>query len=92
MNACCSLNSIVGGNCGFDRRDRKRDIRGSMHKPTGSHISSLGISGTVDEEELILSRAVIQLQNINSIPICLLRRHRSKFGLIWQILEKFIYV
>ena len=87
MDACCSFKSIVGGNCGFDRRDRKQDTEIvpllACSKPTDNHRRGLGISGTVDEVDLILSRAAIftRPQNINSMTICPL--HRSKLGLGW---------
>ena len=87
MDACCSFKSIVGGNCGFDRHDRKQDTEIvpllACSKPTDNHRRGLGIFGTVDEVDLILSRAAIFTppQNINSMTTCPL--HCSKLGLGW---------
>ena len=85
MEVCCSFKSIVGGSCGFERKDRKQETQVipllAYAKNISSHTTSYGFSGI--EDELILSRAAVFRQpvNISSMTICPL--HRSKLGLGW---------
>ena len=88
MEVCCSFKSIVGGSCGFDRKDRKQETQVipllACAKNISSHTTSYGFSGIEDEVDLILSRAAVFRQpvNISSMTICPL--HRSKLGLGWS--------
>ena len=88
MEVCCSFKSIVGGSCGFDRKDRKQETQVipllACAKNISSHTTSYGFSGIEDEVDLILSRAAVFRQpvNISSMTICSL--HRSKLGLGWS--------
>lgn len=88
MEVCCSFKSIVGGMCGFDTRDRKKETQIipllACLKAISNHTASLGFSGPMDEVDLILSRAAVFTQpaNINSMTICPL--HREKLGLSWR--------
>ena len=88
MEVCCSFKSIVGGMCGFDTGDRKKETQITpllaCSKAISRHTASLGFSGPVDEVDLILSRAAVFTQpaNINSMTICPL--HHEKLGLGWR--------
>lgn len=87
MEVCCSFKSIVGGICGFDRRDKKKDTEIipllACSKQIANHTASLGFSGPKDEVDLVLSRAAMFAQpaKISSMTICPL--HRAKLGLGW---------
>ena len=81
--------SIVGGMCGFDTRDRKKETQIiplllACLKAISNHTASLGFSCPMNEVDLILSRAAVFTQpaNINSMTICPL--HREKLGLGWR--------
>ena len=88
MEVCCSFKSIVGGMCGFDTRDRKRETQIipllACSKAISNHTASPGFSSPIDEVDLILSRAAVFTQpaNINSMTICPL--HCEKLGLGWR--------
>ena len=88
MEVCCSFKSIVGGMCGSDTRDRKKETQIipllACSKAISNHTASLGFSGPIDEVDLILSRAAVFTQpaNVNSMTICPL--HREKLGLGWR--------
>ena len=81
--------SIVGGMCGFDTRDRKKETQIiplllACLKAISNHTASLGFSCPMNEVDLILSRAAVFTQpaNINSMTICPL--HHEKLGLGWR--------
>ena len=88
MEVCCSFKSLVGGICGFDTRDRKKETQIipllACSREISNHTASLGFSGPKDEVDLILSRAALFTQpaNIHSMTICPL--HREKLGLGWR--------
>ena len=88
MEVCCSFKSLVGGICGFDTRDRKKETQIipllACSKDISNHTASLGFLGPKDEVDLILSRVGIFTHpgNINSMTICPL--HREKLGLGWR--------
>ena len=83
-----ALKSIVGGICGFDRKDRKQETEVipllACTKQICSHTASYHFSGVKDEVDLILSRAAVfrQPPNISSMTICPL--HRSNLGSGWS--------
>jgi len=88
MEVCCTLKSIVGGICGFDSRDRNRDVEVipvlSCTKDISQHKTKYSFSGPDDEVDLILSRAGIfgKPENLSTMTVCPL--HRSKLGLGWS--------
>ena len=88
MEVGCSFKSLVGGICGFDTRDRKKETQLipllACSKEISNHTASLCFSGPKDEVDLIPSRAAIFTHpgNINSMTICPL--HREKLGLGWR--------
>ena len=87
MELCCSFKSIVGGNCGFDSRDRCRKVQvvplTSCAKDIENHLASFSFSGPQTEVELILCRAGIfqAPDSVVSMTICPL--HRGKLGIGW---------
>lgn len=87
MDVFCSFKSIVGGNCGFDKRSRKQETviipLLACSKRIDGHSTSFGFSGPNNEVDLIPSRAAIFSPpvNIHSMTIC--PSHRAKFGLGW---------
>ena len=87
MEVCCSFKSIVGGNCGFDKRSRKQETviipLLACSKRIDGHSTSFGFSGPKNEVDLIVSRAAVFSPpvNINSMTIC--PSHRAKLGLGW---------
>ena len=88
MEVCRSFKFLVGGICGFDTRDRKKETQIipllACSKDISNHTASLGFSGPKDEVDVILSRVGIFTHpgNINSMTICPL--HREKLGLGWR--------
>ena len=56
MEVCCSFKSIVGGMCGSDTRDRKKETQIipllACSKAISNHTASLGFSGPIDEVDL----------------------------------------
>ena len=78
---------MVGGSCGFDRRDKKQETQVvpllACSKPISNHTANLSFSGPKDEVDLILNREAMFAQpaNISSMTICPL--HREKIGLGW---------
>ena len=78
---------MVGGSCGFARRDKKQETQVvpllACSKPISNHTASLGFSGPKDEVDIIISREAMFAQpaNISSMTICPL--HRAKLGLGW---------
>ena len=85
---CCSFKSIVGGQCSFDRKDRKGDTRVipliSCQKDISGHLSTFKFSGPENEVDLILCRAGFpnSTHNTESMTIC--PSHRSKLGIGWS--------
>ena len=88
MEVCCTLKSIVGGVCGYDPKDRKRDTNIlpliSCHKDISSHKTFLSFTCPNEEVDLVLSRAGIFAKpgNLDTMKICPL--HRSKLGVGWR--------
>ena len=71
MKGCCSFNSLIGGVCCYNTRDRKRETEIvpllSCTKNIASHESAFKFTGPEDEIDLILCRAHI------CRPLCSLR-------------------
>lgn len=88
MEGCCSFKALVGGVCGYDAKDRKRDTEIvpllSCDKDINSHKSMLKFTGPEDEVELILCRAAkfTKSEGLSSMTIC--PNHRSKLGRGWR--------
>ena len=61
MESCCPFKALVGGVCGYDPKDRKRDSEIvpllSCDKDINRHKSLYKFTGPEDEVELILCRA-----------------------------------
>lgn len=87
MEVSCSFKSLVGGSCGFDPKDRKRDATIipllACKKEISDHKTAFVFSGPENEVDLILSRAAIFIcpDNVDTWTICPF--HRSKLGLGW---------
>ena len=87
MDACCSFKSIVGENCGLDKRSRRKERviipLLACSKRIDGHSTSFGFSEPKDEVDLILSRAakLSPPVNIHSMTIC--PSHPAKLGLGW---------
>ena len=88
MEVRYSFKSLVGGICGFDTRDRKKETQIipllACSKDISNHTASPRFLGPKDEVDLILSRVGIFTHpgNINSTTICPL--HRENLGLGWK--------
>ena len=88
MESCCSFKALVGGVCGYDPKDRKRDSEIvpllSCNKDINRHKSLYKFTGPEDEVELILCRAAkfTKSKNLSSMTIC--PNHRSKLGIGWS--------
>ena len=94
MENSCSFLSILGGQCGHDRRDRNRakeciPLVSCQHDVTG-HKAMFAFHGINNEVELILARASILFspQNIDQMTVC--PAHRASLGIGWtrQVLDK----
>lgn len=88
MEACCSFKTIVGSNCGFDAKDRKRQTEiiplMSCSKDIEKHLYALNFFGPENEVDLILSRAGMYEcsdEKIRSFTVC--PRHRATLGISW---------
>ena len=85
---CCSFKSIVGGQCSFDRKDRKGDTRVipllSCQKDISGHLSTYKFCGPENKVDLILYRASFPnfTNNTESMTSC--PSHRSKLGIGWS--------
>ena len=88
MESCCSFKALVGGVCGYDPKDRKRDSEIvpllSCDKDIIGHKPLYKFTGPEDEVELILCRAAkfTKSKSLSSMTIC--RNHRSKLGIGWS--------
>ena len=87
MEICCSFQSISGGVCGADSRDRKHAIRVvpllSCSKVISQHRKMFLFSGPENEVDLILCRAGIFTRegDLRTMTICPL--HQARLGLGW---------
>ena len=87
MENICSFVSIVGGQCGHDRRDRNRTT-GCIpllccERDINSHKAMFLFHDIDNEIELILARASIfsSPRNIDQMTIC--PAHRASLGIGW---------
>ena len=87
MEGCCSFKVIVGGVCGYNPKDRKRNSEIvpllSCKKDIDSHKSTYKFTGPEDEVELILCRTgkLSKSESLRTMTIC--PNHRTKLGLGW---------
>ena len=87
MEVCCTFQSIAGGVCGADSRDRKQEIFVvpllTCSKDISRHMSMFSFTGPENEVDLILCRAGIftESDKLSTMTICPL--HRAKLGLGW---------
>ena len=87
MENTCSFLSIVGGQCGHDRRDRNRAKECipllSCQRDVTGHKAMFAFHGIDNEVELILARASIFFspQNIDQMTVC--SAHRASLGIEW---------
>ncbi|KAL9977986.1 hypothetical protein ACROYT_G015455 [Oculina patagonica] len=87
MNACCSFKSLVGGQCSFDRRDRKQSTEIvpllSCAKNVAQHKSLFQFHDVESKIELILARAAMfnTPKNVEVMTVC--PSNRSSLGLGW---------
>ena len=68
MENCCSFKALVGGVCGYDPKDRKRDSK--IFPLLSCYLYKF--SGPEDEVELILCRAAkfTESKSLSSMTIC----------------------
>ena len=87
MEVYCSFKKIVGGICGFDNRDRKRQAEivtlSSCKKDIAKHLTLFSFSGPENEMDLLLCRAAIfqKEESLNTMTIS--ANHCGKLGLGW---------
>ena len=88
QNGCLLfINSLVGGQCSFDRRDRSQSIEIvpllSCSKDITRHKSLWQFQVVKNEVDLIRARAAMFTvpQNVNTMTMC--PSHRSSLGLGW---------
>lgn len=87
MENICSFVSIVGGQCGHDRRDRNRTTGCipllSCERDINGHKAMFLFHDIDNEIELILARASIfsSSRNIDQMTIC--PAHRASLGIGW---------
>ena len=87
MENTCSFVSIVGGQCGHDRRDRNRTTECipllSCERDINVHKAMFLFHDIDNEIELILARASIfsSPRNIDQMTIC--PAHRASLGIGW---------
>ena len=87
MEKTCSFLSIVGGQCGPDRRDRNKcdkciTLRNCQRDIAG-HKATYGFSDVDDEVDLILSRASIFSPPVNIDQLIICPAHRATLGIGW---------
>lgn len=87
MDVRCSLKSIGGGNCGFNKWSRKQETviipLLACWKRFDGHSASFGFSGPKNEVDLILSQAAIFSPPVNIYSMTVCPSHRTKLGLGW---------
>ena len=85
MEGCCSFKALVGGVCGYDTKDRKRNTEVvplfSCDRDISNHKSLYKFTGPEDEVELILCRAAKFKKNerLSCGPVCSKNRSRRTF-------------
>ena len=87
MEGCCSFKSLIGGVCGYNTRDRKRETEVvpllSCSKNIASHRSAFKFTGPKDEIDPILCVASMFTKNTRSSTMTICPNHRAKLGLGW---------
>ena len=84
----CTFKSIVGGNCGYDPRDRHKKVvvlpLSSCELDISGHKKAFGIQDIHSEVELLLARASMFAvpDNVRELTIC--PSHRSSLGIGWR--------
>ena len=88
MEVSCSFRSLVGGICGFDKKDRNPNTQiiplVSCNKNISKHVAALAFRGTENEIDLILCRAGLfnyHAERIRDMTIC--PHHRAVLGISW---------
>ena len=88
MEISCSLKKIIGGTCGYDRKDRAQDATvvplQACNKEIVAHKSTFQFTGIETEVDLILSRAGIFSSPDNICCWTIRPLHRSILGLGWS--------
>ena len=73
MDNCCSFKSVVGGECTFDRKDRKGDTQVipllSCQKDISGNSSTYKFSGPENEVDLILCRAGLSNSTCDTVSM-----------------------
>ncbi|XP_031570336.1 uncharacterized protein LOC116304705 [Actinia tenebrosa] len=88
MEVSCSFKKIVGGNCGYDPRDRNKKMvvipLSSCELDISGHKKAFGIQDVDSEVKLLLARASILSvpDNIAELTIC--PGHRSLLSIGWR--------
>ena len=88
LSESCSFQAIVGGQCGFDAKDRNKSTSiialKDCTRAIDEHKRYFSITGVETEIELILARACIfeSPRDIDSFKIC--PRHRATLGVSWK--------
>ncbi|RMX51576.1 hypothetical protein pdam_00017733 [Pocillopora damicornis] len=87
MEGCCLCKSLIGGVCGYNTRDRKRETEVvpllSCSKNIASHRSAFKFTGPKDEIDPILCVASMFTKNTRSSTMTICPNHRAKLGLGW---------
>lgn len=87
-SSACFFLAIVGGQCGFDTKDRTKSVELvppiSCNRDISRQKSAFSITGIENEADLILARGNIFAppRNIESWTIC--PRHRASLGVNWK--------
>ena len=88
MENTCSFLSIVGGQCGHDRRDRNRAKEYfpllSCQRDVTGHKAMFAFHSIDSEVELILARASISFSPQNIDQITVRPAHRASLGIGWS--------
>lgn len=84
----CSFQAIVGGQCGYDSKDRSRSVGIlpllNCKRDIAFHKSYYSINDVETEVELILARSSLfeQPRNVEKLLICPF--HRASLGVSWN--------
>ena len=87
MEVKCSFNSIVGGRCSFDPKDRKKSREVipfiNCNRDIAGYKSFLSLTDIESEIELILSRAAI----FSDTEMTICPHHRSSLSIGWRQID-----
>ena len=88
MDGRCSFKVIVGGVCGYNPKDRKRNAKIVplllCKKDINNHKYTYKFTGPDDEVELILCRAAQFSKSKSLHTLTISPNHRTKLGLGWS--------